>query len=460
MDYIQICKQGNGGLFLKGRASIIAVMGIIILILTTIYSIRLSSADNLYCKSMNYENKIIPTSDMILENFDMGGDGLVLRESSSIYLYNIDTYVYTMRFNAKINSDKSLKVYYTDTEGENFSETKSFDIDYHIVNGRPVIIPDRYMYSARIDFIDNPETNIKISSIELNDYSPVIDIEKLLAFALFPTMVFIIVAAVAIFGVKLNLYFSVFRKYIPLISNLVLRDLRVKYRRSVLGFLWSILNPLLMALIVNAVFSHIFRFSIDYFIVYYLMGSVLFNFMTDCTMGSMLSVIYAGGLIKKVYIPKYIFPMQKCMFAFINMLFSVTAIVAMIIITGMPVTWSALLFPVPLLFTAVFSLGLGLILSSLTVFFRDIEHLYTVFVSAWIYLTPVIYPESILTDTLRNIMKLNPMYYYVTYFRGLVMYGEIPGLSFNLACAAYSLLFLTAGMAVFKKYQDRFVLYI
>ncbi len=445
---------------MRGRIFIIAVMGIIILILTSVYSIRLSSADNLYCKSMDYENKIIPTSDMELENFDEGEDGLVLKESSSIYLHNIDTYVYTMRFNAKIDSDKALKIYYTEDKEENFSEGKSFEANYNIVNGRPVIIADRYMYSARIDFIDNLGTNLKISSIELNDYSPVIDIEKLLAFSLFPTMVFIIAAAVVIFGVKLNLYINVFRKYVPLISNLVLRDLRVKYRRSILGFLWSILNPLLMALIVNAVFSHIFRFSIDYFIVYYLMGSVLFNFMTECTMGSMLSVIYAGGLIKKVYIPKYIFPMQKCMFAFINMLFSITAIIAMIIITGMPVTWSALLFPVPLLYTAVFSLGLGLILSALTVFFRDIEHLYTVFVSAWIYLTPVIYPESILTDALRNIMRLNPMYYYVTYFRGLVMYGEIPGISFNLACAAYSLLFLILGMAVFKKCQDRFVLYI
>ena len=121
---------------------------------------------------------------------------------------------------------------------------------------------------------------------------------------------------------------------------------------------------------------------------------------------------------------------------------------------------TALLFPIPLIYTAVFSLGLGLILASLTVFFRDIEHLYTVFVSAWIYMTPIIYPENILTNSLKMIMKLNPMYYFVTYFRDLVMYNTIPGLGFNLVCMAFSLIFLLIGLAVFKKCQDRFILYI
>lgn len=253
---------------------------------------------------------------------------------------------------------------------------------------------------------------------------------------------------------------EVFSKYRHLVLNLITRDLKVKYRRSMLGFLWSILNPLLMALVINAVFQNLFRFDIEYFIVYYLTGSLIFNFMTEATTGSLTSVIGAASLIKKVYIPKYIFPLEKCLFAFVNMLFSSVAVIIVILIKRMPVHFSALLFFYPMICVLIFSLGLSLILASVNVFFRDVGHLYTVWTVAWMYLTPIIYPASILPNAINKIMQLNPMYYYVTYFRDVVMYGNIPDLKTHLICIIYAVLFLVIGLLTFKKKQDKFILYI
>ncbi len=253
---------------------------------------------------------------------------------------------------------------------------------------------------------------------------------------------------------------AVFGKYRYLVGNLISRDLKVKYRRSTLGFLWSILNPLLMALVINAVFSNLFRFNIEYFIVYYLTGSLIFNFMTEATSASLTSVLGAASLIKKVYIPKYIFPLEKCLFAFVNMLFSSVAVIIVIIIKRMPVHWTAVLFIFPMLCALVFSLGMSLILSSVNVFFRDVGHLYSVWTVAWMYLTPIIYPKEILPEIILKIMNLNPMFYYVEYFRDVVMYGTVPSLTVHLMCIVYALLFLAIGLIVFKKQQDRFILYI
>lgn len=253
---------------------------------------------------------------------------------------------------------------------------------------------------------------------------------------------------------------EVFKKYRYLLGNLITRDLKVKYRRSVLGFLWSILNPLLMALVINAVFSRIFRFQVEYFIVYYLTGSLIFNFMTEATTGSLTSVIDASSLIKKVYIPKYIFPLEKCLFAFVNMLFSSVAVIVVILIVRMPVHLTVLLFFYPMICALIFSLGLSLILASVNVFFRDVGHLYTVWTVAWMYLTPVIYPVEVVPDWLAPIMHLNPMFHYVTYFRNVVMYATVPSAKEHLVCMAFALFFLAVGLVTFKKQQDRFILYI
>ncbi len=255
-------------------------------------------------------------------------------------------------------------------------------------------------------------------------------------------------------------YIEVFCKYRFLLYDLISRDIKVKYRRSILGILWSVLNPLLMMLVITSVFQNIFKVQIENFPIYYLTGSTLFGLFSESTSTAMTSITGSAALMKKVYIPKYIFPMEKVLFAFVNFAFSLIAVVIMIIILRFPLQWTIILGIIPALYVLVFSLGVGLMLSAFSVFFRDIVHLYSVLLLAWQYLTPIMYPYEALPDTMKRIMLLNPMYYYINYFREVVMYGNVPSLRINLICITIALSALVLGIIVFKKKQDRFILFI
>ncbi len=252
-----------------------------------------------------------------------------------------------------------------------------------------------------------------------------------------------------------NLY-----KYRYLLWDLVLRDLKVKYRRSILGFAWSILNPLLMMLVITAVFQNLFQTSIENFPIYYLTGYLFFSFVTESTNMAMNSIVWSSALIKKVYMPKYIFPLEKCLFGFVNMLFSFIATIMMMLVLRVPFTPSFFAFPIPMLYLFVFALGLSYFLAAANVFFRDIAHLYGVFTTAWMYLTPIFYPMDMLPNFMVQILKLNPLYHFILYFRALVMQNHIPDLHSNLVCMGFSLIMFLFGVWFFKRKQDRFILYI
>ena len=250
------------------------------------------------------------------------------------------------------------------------------------------------------------------------------------------------------------------KKYRCLLIDLVSRDIKTKYRRSVLGILWSVLNPLLMMLVLTAIFSHIFRFDIDDFPVYYLTGYIMFNFVSEATNFSMVSIIGAAGLIKKVYIPKILFPLEKCLFSLVNFGFSLIAAVIVFFAVGVEPSWKMILFFIPVLYLFVFNFGFSLILATLNTFFRDVGYLYNVFVTLWMYLTPIIYPISVLPDWMQSIVRVNPLYHYVEYFRQVTVYQTIPGLGENLICIAYSLIFLFLGVMIFQKNQNKFIFYV
>ena len=249
-------------------------------------------------------------------------------------------------------------------------------------------------------------------------------------------------------------------KYRCLLVDLVSRDLKTKYRRSILGILWSVLNPLLMMLVLTAIFSNIVRFDIQDFPVYYLTGYILFNFVSEATNFSMVSIIGATGLIKKVYIPKILFPLEKCLFSLVNFSFSLIAAVIVFLIVGVTPSRTMLLFFVPVLYLLVFNLGLGLILATVNTFFRDVGYLYNVFVTLWMYLTPIIYPITALPDWMQGIVRVNPLYHYVEYFRAVTLYDTLPTLGDNLICLTYSLIFLFLGVTVFQKKQNKFIFYV
>ncbi|MCU6791777.1 ABC transporter permease [Paenibacillus sp. WQ 127069] len=255
-------------------------------------------------------------------------------------------------------------------------------------------------------------------------------------------------------------YIKNFLRYKGLLREFITRDLKIKYRRSILGYLWSLLNPLLMMVVLVAVFSNIFRFDIPNFPVYLLSGQIIFSFFAEATSLSMNSILDAGSLIKKVYIPKYIFPVSRVLSSFVSLLFSLVAILIVMIVTDAPITPVVLFFPLPLLYILLFSIGMGLIMSVLAVYFRDIIHLYTVLLSAWMYLTPIFYPINAVPDYVKSVISANPMYYFVEAFRDIVVYNQLPNFQTNLVCFTFSAISILLGLFVFYKNQHKFVLYI
>lgn len=251
-----------------------------------------------------------------------------------------------------------------------------------------------------------------------------------------------------------------FLQYKPLLKELVSRDLKVKYRRSFLGYLWSLLNPLLMMAIMTVVFSYMFRFDVPNYPLYLICGQTLWTFFNESTNMAMYSIVQNASLIKKVYIPKYIFPVSRVFSSFVTMSFSLAAIAIVMLFTKAQFYWTILLFFIPLFLLFLFSSGVSLILSALSVQFRDVTHLYSVLTLAWMYLTPIFYPVNALPEEVLPIIQANPMYSYITFFREIVLYGTVPELAMWFRCALMSLAALAVGLAVFCKMQRNFILYI
>lgn len=250
------------------------------------------------------------------------------------------------------------------------------------------------------------------------------------------------------------------RRYRFLIKQLVDRDFKAKYKRSILGVFWSFLNPLLNMIVQYVVFSNMFKFDIPYFPVYLLCGNVVFNYFSESCSMALTSIVGNADLIKKVYVPKYIYPLTRIMSSLINMLISLIPLAAVALISGLLPNRTYLLLPFPLICLALFCLGLGMLLASAMVFFRDIQFLWGVLTTIWMYLTPIFYPITALPDNIQAIVKLNPLYFFVTFLRSCVIDGLSPEPMMYVQCAMVALVTLAVGAFVFKKSQDNFVLYL
>lgn len=253
---------------------------------------------------------------------------------------------------------------------------------------------------------------------------------------------------------------SGFVKYKDLLYELVIRDIKIRYRRSVLGLLWTLINPILMMTVITIVFSHLFRFDIKNFPIYFFTGNVVFTFMVEATTNSLFSIIGSASLIKKVYIPKYLFPLSKVLSGLVNLFFAYIAMMLVMLVTGVSFGSAMLVSPLLILYVAMFTTGLGLILATVMVFFRDIAHLYSVVTLAWMYLTPIFYPSSLLEGKASWMLTVNPMYHYISYFRSLVLENHVPGIEANISCFLIGFIFLVAGFYIFYKKQDKFILYV
>ena len=258
----------------------------------------------------------------------------------------------------------------------------------------------------------------------------------------------------------MSIYIQNFKKFRPLLGELIARDIKTKYRKSVLGVLWTLLNPLFMMIILSVVFSNLFKFDVEYFPVYLLSGQLIFNFYSEATTASMSAIMDNGPLLKKIYVPKYLFVLSRVFSSTINLLASFTALILVMLAMRVELHYTVLLVPIPLIFIVLFSLGVGLILSAITVKFRDIMHLYSVFVTALMYLTPVIYPMSILPRWLSIVVRANPITNILIMFRDVMLYGRLPSVEGIIIALVETTLALCVGLYVFYKNQDQFILNI
>lgn len=260
-----------------------------------------------------------------------------------------------------------------------------------------------------------------------------------------------------------------FKKYQFLMGRLISRDFKVKYKRSVLGVVWSLLYPILMMTVMALVFSQMFKFKVDgvNYLVYLMTGIIMFNYFSEATNTAMTSVVSNFSLINKVYIPKYIFPISKCIFVGINFVLTLIPLFLLIIITQFglgqypaSINWYYFILPYIFVCMFLFTVGIGLLLSCVSVFLRDMIYIYGIIITIWNYFTPIFYSLEILPQGLQTIFKFNPLYQFINSAREILLFGNCPSIATLLILGLIGVVTLLIGSIVFKKNQDKFIYYI
>ena len=251
-----------------------------------------------------------------------------------------------------------------------------------------------------------------------------------------------------------------FTRYGFLIRQLVSRDFKTKYKRSVLGMAWSFLNPLLTMAVQYVVFSTLFKSDIPNYPVYLLSGIVFFNFFNEAVSMGMTSITGNASLIKKVYMPKYIYPVSRILSSLVNFALAIIPLLLVMVITGTAFTPALLLLIFDMLCLLGFVTGMSLLLTTSMTFFQDTQFLWGVISMMWMYMTPLFYPESIIPAQFLTFYHMNPMYQYITFARICIINGVSPEPMAYLWCILSSVVVLGLGILTFKRHQDKFVLYL
>lgn len=285
-------------------------------------------------------------------------------------------------------------------------------------------------------------------------------------------IVFIVFAALALYTLYAYRYYKkgkflyivkllrTLQTYKFLIKQLVMRDFKTKYKRSVLGILWSFLNPILTMFVQYIVFSTLFKSNVPNFVVYLLSGIVCFSFFSEATSMGLGAIVQNSSLITKVYVPKYIYPVTRVLSSTVNLALALIPLLITVVASGTRITSAILLLPFPLLCLILFSLGMSFILSSLMVFFRDTQFLWGVINMLWMYMTPIFYPDTIIPAQYLTIYKMNPLYHVIRFIRIILIDGVSPEPKAYALCFILAVIPLAIGLLVFKKTQDKFVLHL
>lgn len=248
--------------------------------------------------------------------------------------------------------------------------------------------------------------------------------------------------------------------YRQLILQMVRRDIVTRYKRSILGVTWTMLNPLLTMVILTVVFSQLFKTTHAY-AAYVLSGLIAWNFFSQTTNDSIDKVVWGGGLLKNVYLPRTVLPIVSMLAGVVNLLLSLVPLILILLIYQVNPGWAVLMLPVSIILIGVFALGMSLIVSTLSVFFPDVSPMYQIILLAWMYLTPIFYPVEILPQTLHSLLSIfNPMYSLVHLFRLAVYEGRFPTTGEILPVTLISFAVLIIGWLLYTRKSGEFSYYV
>jgi ABC-2 type transport system permease protein len=242
-------------------------------------------------------------------------------------------------------------------------------------------------------------------------------------------------------------------RYRNLVHQLVRRDIVTRYKRSVLGIAWTMLNPLGMTIVLSIVFSQVFGAGGGY-PVYVLSGLMPWTFFAQTTNACMVGLVWGGNLLKRIYIPRTVFAVSAIGTGLVNLILSLVPLLAVMLFYGIPPKLNSIFLPLAILFLAMFSLGLGLLLSSIAIQFADVAEMYQIILTAWMYLSPIIYTEEFIPDQWMWLVRINPMYYLINFFRAFIYEGRLPSPSEFLISGGIALSMLLIGWLFFARRAD------
>ena len=246
-------------------------------------------------------------------------------------------------------------------------------------------------------------------------------------------------------------------EYSDMIKSLVKRDLRGKYKGSVLGFLWTFINPLCQIIVYTIVFSIIVRNDMENFYVYMITGMIPWLFFDASLRQGAGCIRGQGDMVKKIYFPREVLPISCVTTNFVNMLFCFVIVFLVIAVSGIGVSWKGLVFlPLVMAIEYMFAVGLTLLVSAATVYLRDLEHIVTVFLMIWIYMTPIMYPMTMIPEPLKTIFKLNPMTAIIECYHNILYKLTLPSIKYLAYSFVWAVVMLVIGELVFKKLSDNF----
>jgi ABC-type polysaccharide/polyol phosphate export permease len=250
-------------------------------------------------------------------------------------------------------------------------------------------------------------------------------------------------------------------RYRNLVNQMVRRDLLTRYKRSVLGVAWTMLNPLGTSIVLTIVFSRVFGGADKGYPVYVLSGLIAWNFFSQTTNAAIVNLVWGGGLLNRIYIPRTVFGVSAVGTGLVNLLLSLVPLIIIMLVLSIPLAPSILILPIPILFLAMFSLGVGLFISSLAIYYSDVAEMYQIVLMAWFYLSPVIFKDDFMPARVLTVIKLvNPMYHLINLFRTPIYEGRIPDLSEFLVSGLWAITALIIGWVVFSRRADEFAYHV